>query len=396
MTELKSLDLHSHGKKVKSQWLSSTSDSYEWNSYKGTVINTPKPIVEYPSVCELMELVNKHPGTTGDMDSCLVSCFPTDSATLNLHRDDEKLMSHSSSICTVSFGTTRHLDCVIDGKRLPNGKPDIQPDVSLPATDRSMNIMRPGAQNKMRHSVGKGDTSKGKSEIRFSISFRKIVPVHHEPEETVHHEDCGNKHKNSHIEKDAHKPKDSSVAESHDHVILGDSLVNGLNVPRTLHLFKGGIHPSEVIQLLPSCTDVLPPEAYDSVRTLTLIVGTNALNVTTHKRPVPLTQVIHDYEQLVLDLQKLFPNARIGLFNVIPRSYTCRETFYRIQMFNTIFSEHFVNAIPNIYWIRLYWEFVNEYGYLRDNLYGKGGVHLNFNGKKLMTKTITSFQNSYY
>ena len=396
MAELNSMELHTSGNRLKSQWLSSTSHAYNWNSSQGPISNIPKALTQYPGICELMEMVNNNPDTSGDMDSCLVTCFPSASVMLKLHRDDEKLMSQSSSICTVSFGAPRHLD--IDGKKHPNGKADLKPDISLPATDRSMNIMRPFAQNKMRHSVGRGDATKGESEVRFSISFRKVVPVLEEPEKSVHPKDTQNKPKLSGSKKIPSITADSNVAnpEKYEHVILGDSLVNGLNVPGTLHLFKGGIHPNQVIQLLPSSTDVIPPEAYDKIRSLTLVVGTNALNVTAHRRPVPLLQVIHDYERLVLDLRKLFPKARIGLLNVIPRSYSCRETFYRIQMFNTIFSEHFVNLIPDVYWIRLYWEFVNDFGFLRDSLYGKGGVHLNANGKRLMSRAVTSFQTSYY
>ena len=54
------------------------------------------------------------------------------------------------------------------------------------------------------------------------------------------------------------------------------------------------------------------------------------------------------------------------------------------------------NSMPNIVWIRLYWEFVNMYGYLRPELYGRGGVHLSYRGKNLMRRAITDFQQGYY
>ena len=54
-----------------------------------------------------MEIVNSHPLTTGEMNSCLVSRFPSHKATLSLHSDNEKIISQCSSICTVSFGAPR-------------------------------------------------------------------------------------------------------------------------------------------------------------------------------------------------------------------------------------------------------------------------------------------------
>ena len=132
------------------------------------------------------------------------------------------------------------------------------------------------------------------------------------------------------------------------------------------------------------------------IKTLTLIVGTNALNVTDNIPPIPLLEVIKDYEKLIYELRSLFRNARIGLFNIIPRVYSCRETYHRIDVFNSLLSGHVANIIPNVYWIRLYWEFVDKSGYLRHEFYGRNGAHLNFMGKGLMVRTISNFQMSYF
>ena len=155
------------------------------------------------------------------------------------------------------------------------------------------------------------------------------------------------------------------MPKDHQNVIIGDSLVKGLNVKNSIHICQGGIHPNQVLQLLPTSSDVLPPECYNEVKTLTLIVGTNALNVTDNILPIPLLEVIKDYEKLIYELRSLFPNARIGLFNIIPRAYSCRETYHRIDVFNSLLSGHVANIIPNVYWIRLYWEFVDKSWYLR-------------------------------
>ncbi|KAL5251194.1 hypothetical protein ACHWQZ_G016787 [Mnemiopsis leidyi] len=51
-------------------------------------------------------------------------------------------------------------------------------DLVLPATDRTMNVMKPGAQQLMLHAVSPGKESTDRSaDVRFSISFRRHSPV---------------------------------------------------------------------------------------------------------------------------------------------------------------------------------------------------------------------------
>ena len=165
---------------------------------------------------------------------------------------------------------------------------------------------------------------------------------------------------------------------------------------RTVRICKGGIHPKDVLQLLPSFTDELRPEHYNSVRSVTVVVGTNALNIKPHAKGIPLLDIIFDCEKLIYDLTKLFPNARIGFYNVIPRAYSTIETRHRIDMFNEMFSSHVVKHFPNVFWIRQYSDYVDNFGYLRGDLYGRDGVHLNRKGKKMMAQAIRNFQDAYY
>ena len=136
-------------------------------------MNNPKPIGDYKYICKLMDVVNTHPSTTGDMDACHISCFPTSKATLKLHKDDESLISQTSSICTVSIGPPRNLEFVLDTKKAKNNE-YIPADYSVPAIDRTMNVVKPGAQFIMRHRVPKGEHIPSRKNYRYSLSFRKI------------------------------------------------------------------------------------------------------------------------------------------------------------------------------------------------------------------------------
>ena len=180
------------------------------------------------------------------------------------------------------------------------------------------------------------------------------------------------------------------------HLIVGDSLVKGLQVPGSTSICKGGIGPNKLLQLILSSTDVLRPENYLRIRSVTVIVGTNALHVDRAGHGMPLLAVVSDYERLVHELVSLFPNARVGLYNVIPRAHRCMESVDRIKDFNNIFQSHVVPRLRSVYWINNFWEFLDNRGFIRSDLYGRSGVHLKDKGKAMMAWYIENFQNSYY
>ena len=136
------------------------------------------------------------------------------------------------------------------------------------------------------------------------------------------------------------------------------------------------------------------PSPYADIRSVTLVVGTN---VNSPNKSMPILDVVFDYEKLVHELMELFPNARIGLYKVLPRAYTCQETRARIEMFNTTFNEHVTPRLKNVVWITHYCEFLDQWGNLRYDLYGNGkrGQHLKPKGKAMMTRTIKNFQHAY-
>ena len=173
--ELLSLDLKKPGRGVKSKWLAANKDLADFKN----IFKSPLSINEFPNISKLMDIVNMHPSTTGDMNSFLVTRYPSNRASLSLHCDNEKIISQCSSICTVSFGAPRELQTVFNGKLLENGKPDTSPDLTLPAIDKTMNVMKPGAQNLIKQAVRPSYnlTDAEDSQVRFSISFRKIIPI---------------------------------------------------------------------------------------------------------------------------------------------------------------------------------------------------------------------------
>ncbi len=183
LKELTSFKLRTHGSKgrpakVKTQWLSPSDESYNY----GKIVNKPKAIGDFPHILELMDIINKHPSTSGDMTACLVSCMSTTKSNLSYHADDEDLIAQDSDICTVSFGPARSLDFVWSTNN-PKGRKGSPPnaDYSVPATNHSLNIMKAGCQGVLQHRVPSGK----EAGIRYSLSFRRIV-VAKPPEPQMH------------------------------------------------------------------------------------------------------------------------------------------------------------------------------------------------------------------
>ena len=65
-------------------------------------------------------------------------------------------------------------------------------------------------------------------------------------------------------------------------------------------------------------------------------------------------------------------------------------------MFNNIFEQHVVRRLKNVFWIHQFREFLDNRGMLRDDLYGRLGIHLKPKGKAMMAKCIRGFQLSMF
>ena len=442
---------------TKYAWLAYHNTPYRFGGKSHDSINLRK----FGVISALMDKLNVE--FTLDFDSCLVTRYTRGTQSLSLHQDDEVIFDHKHPMMTLSIGATREIE-FWDGPKESEG--NLVKSVQL--SEGTLVAMLPGCQQRLWHKVPRCTTSpkggtKGKSELRYALSFRKLLtesaeeptetesspqeepesvtspqvnsgvggvltstprtsrnetkaclttlangflinptrvgsatqPAAEDIEKTVLHLETSDPDtsEKGEIEQSELRPR-----EPPEHVIMGDSMVNGLEIPgdRTVSIFKGGIHPKDVTQLLPSAVDILHPEDYNGVRTVTLVVGTNALNIPDNGRGIPFLDIVFDYEKLISDLSQLFPNARIGLYNVLPRKFSTIETRDRIGAFNSLFQRHVVQHFRNAYWIRQYWDFVDCRGYLRQDLFGKDGVHLKRKGKLLMSEAIAGFQESFF
>jgi alkylated DNA repair dioxygenase AlkB len=361
-SDLHSLQLQgSNPKKVLTQWLSPSVDSYNY----GKIVNKPRPIGSFPHISALMDIINRHPDTSNDMDACLVSFYPSCKASLSLHKDDEELISQSSSICTISFGAPRDLEFVLDGKKKKGKKkgskalPDLTADLSLPATHLSMNIMKPGAQSLMKHRVKAGTPPlPDQSDIRYSLSFRRITRVAKD-EDAIFSSPAA-----AEDLRPKPKPKKNVV------LIAGDSFPARLDASR---LGKGkkdvrniSVGGSKITKVQKSIEEFVHNEPDVEVKKLFVSIGTNDIR--------HCTNGIKHLKNSVCDLMKrireLLPLATV-FFQSIPPIHPngCPHTVKNVIFMNKLIFD--LCSRFKLFYLDILVQFLNKYGYRNDSLFPK-------------------------
>ena len=109
--------------------------------------------------------------------------YNSNQASLKLHADDEDCIDQGKSICSFSLGCERSIEFWEQGR-----KPKKVKEIRM--ANNSIVIMRPGAQQNLKHCVRAEpySTSKDNSEsqVRFSLSFRAVaktpIPTHASPQ----------------------------------------------------------------------------------------------------------------------------------------------------------------------------------------------------------------------
>ena len=155
LQELTAMKLRTRGRKgkvtkVKTQWQIPNDD------YLNDIKN-PKQISDYHYIPKVLEIVNNHHSTSGDMNACLVSCMSSKDSSLSYHSDQENIIDQCSDICTVSFRPARTLDFIAkDSNHSRRKGTPLPPKFSVPAVNHSMNVMKAGCQSHLLHRVPPG------------------------------------------------------------------------------------------------------------------------------------------------------------------------------------------------------------------------------------------------
>ena len=163
MNDLESVDLKTKYDGVKTAWLTTTNEPYNWDSSQGTIENDPQNINNCTSIKNIMDNLNTKMGLK--LNSCLVSLYSDEGVNQRLHADNEATLDQSQPICIVSVGATRPIQFY--RKKQSHEEPTHHTVILY---DGSLCCMMSGCQQYFKHRVPPG-TDVG---LRYSLSFRRI------------------------------------------------------------------------------------------------------------------------------------------------------------------------------------------------------------------------------
>ena len=245
--------------------------------------------------------------------------------------------------------------------------------------DGSLLIMKQHCQSNLLHEV----PPELHAGPRFCLSFRKAAPgflksPESSPEPVLNSDSCPDKISSNIIEK---------VCEA-EHLIIGDSLTRGIEIPNSITLTKPGAKPCDIIPLL---QDNLDKSQLLKIKSVIIVVGTNSVSVDRYGNCVPIIDVMYGYRTLVTDLLGIFPNTHIGLFNIPPKRWYNHRTPHRIKMFN-MFLDECADTYDNVTAIRMFEVFLQDCR-LNEMFYKPDGLHFSPPGTAYLTECFKSFQN---
>ena len=416
-------------------WLSTLNSSYTWVSKKNNKLyqNKPHPITNYANIENLRNMINDKLGS--NLNSCLVTFYPTGQSGINLHTDNEEVMDNRQPICVASFGAVRTVE-FLRKYQGPNSRPQhvIQPK------EGSIYCMLPQCQEVLRHRVKPDNNVKS---WRVCMSFRRMHPENelNTDKICVQIEDINYKLNSS---KTADKLYDElpefsgkerspvkQAIEKYEEITLGEVSDDKVSDDKS-------DNKKETVQLVDGIGDV--PASSDNIedfrslekRSTTVIFGTSITKHLSEKRLGGRRQhcinvsksgaKIHDisdmvdsfvhsnpyagdvkkiifnfgtndimyekfsinkYKEPVINLinktKRLFPYAAIFIVSVLPMRNCYKYTANNFLRFNEILLE--VSNICNCTFVDCFWDFLTSDMYdINRNLFCWDGVHLNGEG----------------
>lgn len=302
--------------------------------------NTPflvgKNIEESPGIKQLLDMVKSSVPEASGLNSCLISHYPNGKVKTRLHSDKSAFLCESSPICNYSFGESR--DIAFYNARLHSG-PLLR---KFTMDSRSLLIMRPGCQDKLKHVVLPDPSV---TSHRFCISFRKIVPI-------------------------TSAPAPEEPVQPPATVLIGTSITTRINptkiVGKTPTKFVNCSTSGDYIRNASEKVDKLyagtlsdyqdnPVEKDLNIQNVIFSVGTNDIR----KKSEGVSGLFYPIRELLLKTRKLFPEAKIYVQSVIPMGFEYRWTPRNVLDFNEL-QRRCVREIPNCCYIDVMDDFLDR------------------------------------
>lgn len=372
--ELDSLDLSTKATKAPTQWLSDSGKPYIYpdTNFHHKAIS----ISNFPNITKLMDLVNESSEVTGPLDSCLVTKYNSDRASLRIHDDGEaNMIDQTKAICSFTIGAERTIEFWSHGQ-----KPLLVSSYRM--KHNSLVVMRPGTQQHLRHGVraerntGKPDTTY----VRYSLSFRAIS----KPAAPVVSKTAGVQADSVIVQPDPVELHTPPVERKYVSLVAGDSYAARLNADllgkkkiTVENIAKGGAKMSDVMKQLEDYKTANPNNV---VNKIIISVGTNDIR----NNRINNSQFKGQFKVLCKFVGELFPDSVIFFQTLLPLPLSHDKDFStnrRIDDINRMiyhscrfYQFYLVNAFHQfLKFNRKFKEPIQRF----DKLFENGGIHPN-------------------
>ena len=356
--------------KVQTQWILKNP---EFNNL------TAKPLGEFKAITKLCDLINEFEGTEGTMNGCLVNLYPTGYAQLSPHADDESYVNQESSICTLSLGCTR------DFKILEKGHKSNTLLASYKLENQSLFLMQPGSQFCTRHQV-LSDKTQTKDKLRYSISFRNIMPSFSTNEwpHTMNHSPI--LHPNPHDPKQSDHMLDTTIilGDSISRDLYSDKLAGQKNQHHVINLSRGGTKICDASTILDNFYinghKNNPSPNCNTVKKVILCIGTNDIRDCRGE----VNHMFYPFTQLIDKIRNYYPAALIYVQSLLPQKLVHSHIVDNVLNFLHLLQD--ACRAKNVYYIDVFHMFLNHRGFPDTSLFRPDGIHPNWYGRKILAR----------
>lgn len=375
LKELESFELDKkfpHSDKVATQWLLDEPNSH--SDLKRSLL-----IDNYSAINKLKSIINQHDECIGTVNGCIINCFKSNSARLRPHADDEPYIDKNTSICTYSIGATRSFG-IFEKK---HKDPERLRTYSLQSN--SLFIMQPGSQECTKHQILPSSIQNPHrdSEIRYSISFRRVIP----------NKRSGTVNVVSNGDKEQDICSDNDISNRDTTLILGSSITKyissnrlmGKRIVNVINLSSSGAKINDVVETLDAFftgkhiyfnnSDAIERDKL-TVTNVIINIGTNDVLTSptdTNKRYIPI-------QNMVTKAQSYYPEARVHLTSVIPIPTNSLDVIKGVIDFNKMLVR--ICRVLHCYYIDVFDNFLDMRGYIDpiyyryDRVRGVVDIHL--------------------
>lgn len=295
--ECQSMELPTKRSKTGSMWLSSGKAPYVYTDTNP--VHKATDIASFPCINRLLSLVNLSTEVTGPLDSCLVLKYTSKSSSLSIHDDGEDFIDQEKSICSFSLGCERTLEFFDKASKSKS-----KCTMSYRMKNNSMVVMRPGAQQNLKHAMRAERSSNiDDDQIRYSLSFRAVSKPKQGSAPNNNTSQCQN---------DVIEPPTEHVT-----LVAGDSYAARLDAVRlgkkkckVVNVAQGGAKMDKVQKQLELFAASNPRTCVEKI---ILSVGTNDLR---YCKDVGLLR--GPLKQLCTQIKDIFPNAKVFFQSLLP------------------------------------------------------------------------------